>query len=200
MAEVVTKEQKLSRLETRLKELKVKHNEFKIKKNKAPAEYVTMRAFKVRMRRIKAKIRRIKGERVQVAPPVVITDAFRAKKLKQIEESIGIIKGQVEKLKAKGPNDPLFRQVRKKLKRFQRRYAILKPVTIEEKLARMKKMVEILNGKLEALKKKGKKPGNAYFNSLSSKIKSFNKKIKKCSKIIEKKQKAAAPAGTTQPT
>lgn len=199
MAEAVTKEQKLSRLEAKLKELKVKHNEIKIKKTKEPADYDALRAYKLRMKRIKAKIRRLKGERVQVVPPVIITDAFRAKKLKQIEESINIIKGQVEKLKAKGPNDPLFRRVRKKLKRLQRRYAILKPVTVEERLARMKKNVEILTGKLEALKKKGKKAGDPYFNSLSGKIKSLNRKIKKYTKIIEKKQKTAAPAVTNQP-
>src|SRR5262245_19143817 len=91
--------------------------------------------------------------------------------------------------------DPKARGLRKELKRAQRRYALLTPLSLENQLKRSQKVLDLIGKTLGEITKGTKKVvGNPYVHSLRKKTKSYNKRIKKVNRLLEKRKKDAGPA------
>jgi len=115
---------------------------------------------------------------------------------KKIEELKKQLAGQKET--AKG--DPKVRALRKELKRSQRRFASLTPLSLEDQLKRSQKILELIGKSLSEMTQGAKKVvGNPYVHSLRKKTKSFNKRIKKINRLLEKKKKDAGPEPKAAP-
>lgn len=115
-----------------------------------------------------------------------------------LKKKIAEIKNQLAQHKAAGKDlkkDPTCRQLRKTLKRAQRRLALLTPLSFEQKVAQVAKFTELINKRLGELTQGAKKvQGNPYVHSLRKKLKSLNKRKKKLDRIAKKKQEQAASA------
>lgn len=120
-----------------------------------------------------------------------------------LKKKIAEIKNQLAQHQAAGKDlkkDPTCRQLRKTLKRAQRRLALLTPLTFEQKVAQVAKLTELVNKRLGELTQGAKKvQGNPYVHSLRKKLKSLNKRKKKLDRIAKKKQEQAAPASPSAP-
>src|SRR2546426_226928 len=80
-----------------------------------------------------------------------------------------------------------LRQLRKSLKRAQRRLALLTPLNHEQKVARVTKLTDLLAKRLSDLTQGAKKvQANPYVRSLKKKTKSLNKRKKKLDRIAKK--------------
>ncbi len=131
-----------------------------------------------------------------------MADDQREKLKKKIED----VKVQLDQHKAAGKDlklDPTCRQLRKTLKRAQRRLALLAAPTLQQRQARTEKLLELINKRLEELTKGAKKAiGNPYVHSLRKKLKSLNKRKKKLDRVARKaaeKTASAAPAQAAAP-
>ncbi|HXG62522.1 MAG TPA: hypothetical protein VNO22_14215 [Planctomycetota bacterium] len=120
-----------------------------------------------------------------------------------LKKKIAELKGQLAQHKAAGKDlkkDPTCRQLRKTLKRTQRRLALLTPLTFEQKVAQVAKFTEVINKRLGELTQGAKKvQGNPYVHSLRKKLKSLNKRKKKLDRIAKKQSQQAAPASPPAP-
>ena len=115
---------------------------------------------------------------------------------KKIEE----LKKQLAAHKEAAKADPKARALRKELKRAQRRYALLTPLSLENQLKRSQKILDLIGKELGEITKGAKKVvGNPYVHSLRKKTKSYNKRIKKANRLLEKAKKGQAPAAETKP-
>lgn len=123
-----------------------------------------------------------------------MTDDLKEKLKKKISE----LKDQLAKNKAAGKDlklDPTSRQMRKTLKRAQRRLSLLTPLNLEQRNARVAKLTDMINKRLGELTQGSKKAqGNPYVHSMRKKLKSLNKKKKKLDRIAKKLAEKAAPA------
>jgi uncharacterized membrane protein YfbV (UPF0208 family) len=120
-----------------------------------------------------------------------------------LKKKIAELKGQLAQHKAAGKDlkkDPTCRQLRKTLKRAQRRLALLTPLTFEQKVAQVAKFTELINKRLGELTQGAKKvQGNPYVHSLRKKLKSLNKRKKKLDRIAKKQPQQAAPTSPPAP-
>lgn len=113
-------------------------------------------------------------------------DALR----KEIDE----LKKRLASDKEAPKGDPKRRELRKELKRAQRRLALLTPLSLESQLQRSQKILDLIGKTLGEITKGAKKVvGNPYVHSLRKKTKSFNKRIKKINRLLEKRKKDGAP-------
>ena len=116
-----------------------------------------------------------------------------------LKKKIADLKDQLAKQKAAGKDlkkDAACRQMRKTLKRAQRRLSLLTPLTFEQKSARVGKITDLINKRMGELTQGAKKvQANPYVRSLRKKLKSLNKAKKKLDRIAKKAEasKAAAP-------
>ncbi|MBI2931069.1 MAG: hypothetical protein HYY16_05410 [Planctomycetes bacterium] len=95
-------------------------------------------------------------------------------------------------------NDPELRELRKQLKRAQRRLAKITKYSLEESVKRTQKRSDIISKLLSDMTKGAKKvQADPYVHSLRKKSKSLNKRLKKLNRLIEKQKKAAPPAPQT---
>src|SRR5262245_66280609 len=96
--------------------------------------------------------------------------------------------------------EPKSRALRKELKRAQRRFAVLTPLSLENQLKRSQKILDLIGKELSELTKGAKKVvGNPYVHSLRKKTKSYNKRIKKVNRLLEKRKKDAPAAPEAKP-
>jgi hypothetical protein len=117
----------------------------------------------------------------------------------KLKKTIGDLKAQLAKEKAAGKDlkkDSACRQLRKTLKRAQRKLKALSPLGFDEKVALVGKLTELLNKRMGELVPTGAKKleGNPYIHSLRKKLKSLNKRKKKLDRIAKKKAAKAASA------
>ena len=124
-----------------------------------------------------------------------------------LKKKIVDLKGQLAKQKEAGKDlkgDDTCRQMRKTLKRAQRRLRIITPLTLEEKGTRLDNLLEMVTNQMTEMTKDSKKTAeNAYVHSLRKKTKSINRRKKANDRRIKKrdsKKKADAPALTPAPT
>ena len=109
------------------------------------------------------------------------------KKIEELRKKLGASKEA-------GKADPARRALRKELKRAQRRLAILTPLSLENQLKRSQKVLDLIGKTLGEITKGAKKTvGNPYVHSLRKKTKSYNKRIKKANRLLEKAKKGQAP-------
>jgi len=117
-----------------------------------------------------------------------------------LQKKVAELKEKVSKEFAAGKDskkDPAFRQLRKDLKRAQRRLSLLSPLTHEQKTARVAKLTDMLTKRLSELTQGAKKvQANPYVRSIKKKNKSLNKRKKKLDRIAKKiaAKAAAKPA------
>ena len=115
-----------------------------------------------------------------------------------LKKKIGDLQDQIDKQKAAGKDlkkDPTCRQLRKTLKRSQRRLALLTPLSYDQKVARVGKLTDLVTKRLGELTQGSKKVmGNPYVHSLRKKVKALNKQKKKLDRIAKKQAAKAAPA------
>lgn len=133
-----------------------------------------------------------------------------------LTKKITALQDQLGKAKAAGKDlkkDADLRQARKTLKRAQRRLALLTPLTLEQRQARVAKISDMLAKRISDLTQGQKKiQGNPYVRSLRKKTKSANKAKKKLDRVAKKiaakaaamaakaaKSAAPAPAPVTAP-
>lgn len=113
-----------------------------------------------------------------------------------LKKKIESLNKQLADLKAAGKDlkkDPTARQVRKTLKRAQRRLRLLSPLSTEKRLDRVGKLSEMLTKRLGELTQGQKKvQANPYVRSIKKKNKSLNK-LKKRLERWQKKAAANAP-------
>ena len=115
---------------------------------------------------------------------------------------LGFISGKIDELKKQlatqndAPKSDLkVRAMRKELRRAQRRFAGLTPLSLENQLKRSQKILDLIGKTLGEITKGAKKVvGNPYVHSLRKKTKSYNKRIKKANRLLEKIKKGQAPA------
>src|SRR5258706_8684511 len=114
-----------------------------------------------------------------------------------LTKKITDLKEQIAKAKAAGKDlkkDLAVRQLRKQLKRTQRRLALVTPLNHEAKVARVTKLTDLLSKRLSELTQGAKKvQANPYVRSLKKKTKSLNKRKKKLDRIAKKMAAKAAP-------
>lgn len=130
-------------------------------------------------------------------------------RLKKLKESILILREKYLKLREKKDekSQKTARQVHKLWKRAERKHRNAIPLSFDEKFKVTEKLSEMVNKKVEVLKKQGKKFGDPHMHSLSKKLKTLNKRLKKFKRIQEKQKaieekkakKAAAAAAGSQP-
>jgi glutamyl-tRNA reductase len=117
-----------------------------------------------------------------------------------LKKKVAALKEQLAQQKAAGKDlkkEPTCRQMRKSLKRAQRRLSLLTPLTFEQKQARVAKLTDMVSKRMGELTQGAKKvQANPYVRSLRKKTKSLNKAKKKLDRIAKKMEaaKAAAPA------
>jgi hypothetical protein len=91
--------------------------------------------------------------------------------------------------------DPAVRELRKALKRAQRRLRLLSPLTLEKAQDRVAKLSEALAKRLGELTQGQKKvQANPYVRSIKKKNKSLNKLKKRLDRQAKKAAEKAAPA------
>ena len=114
-----------------------------------------------------------------------------------LKKKVADLKEKVAKEFAAGKDskkDAAFRQMRKDLKRAQRRLALLTPLTHEQKVARNGKLSELLTKRMAELTQGAKKvQANPYVRSLKKKTKSLTKAKKKLDRIAKKLAAKNAP-------
>jgi hypothetical protein len=119
-----------------------------------------------------------------------------------LKRKISDLQDQLAKQKAAGKDlkkDATCRQLRKTLKRAQRKLALLSPLTLEQKQARNAKFSELIAKRLSELTQGQKKvQANPYIHSLRKKTKSLNKQKKKLDRVA-KKLAANKPAKAAPP-
>ncbi len=124
----------------------------------------------------------------------------------KLKKKVSDLQDQIAKNKAAGKDlklDPTCRQLRKTLKRTQRRLALLSPLSLEQQKARTAKLLDLVNKRLGELTQGAKKvQANPYVHSMRKKLKSLNKKTKKLDRVTKKlaaKSAPAAPAAAAAP-
>ncbi|MBI4563335.1 MAG: hypothetical protein HY716_01405 [Planctomycetes bacterium] len=116
---------------------------------------------------------------------------------KKVEE----LKKQLAGLGEASKGDPRRRTLRKELKRAQRRLAGLTPLSLEQQLARSQKFSDLIAKRLSDMTKSGKKSqADPFVHSLRKKTKSFNRRIKKLNRLIEKGKRSNPPPTEAKPT
>jgi len=120
-----------------------------------------------------------------------------------LKKKIADLKEKVAKEFAAGKDskkDAALRQMRKDLKRAQRRLALLTPLTHEQKVARNTKLTDFLTKRMSELTQGAKKvQANPYVRSLKKKNKSLNKAKKKLDRIAKKLAAKNAPPKAAPP-
>jgi hypothetical protein len=120
-----------------------------------------------------------------------------------LKKKIAALKEQLAQQKAAGKDlkkEPACRQMRKSLKRAQRRLALLTPLTFEQKQARVAKLAEMLGKRMGELTQGAKKvQANPYVRSIRKKTKSANKAKKKLDRIAKKMEAAKAAVAAPPP-
>ena len=118
-----------------------------------------------------------------------------------LKKKIDELKKQLATHKDAPKGEPKSRALRKELKRAQRRFASLTPLSLESQLKRSQKILDLIGKTLGEITKGAKKVvGNPYVHSLRKKTKSYNKRIKKVNRLLEKRKKdAPAPAAEAKP-
>lgn len=120
-----------------------------------------------------------------------------------LKKKIAEIQDQLAKNKAAGKDvkkDPTCRQLRKTLKRAQRRLALLSPLSFDQQQQRVSKLTDLVNKRLGELTQGAKKvQGNPYVHSLRKKIKALNKRKKKLDRVGKKAAAKAHPAPAPAP-
>ena len=114
-----------------------------------------------------------------------------------LKKKIADLKDQVAKAHTAGKDprkDLELRQVRKQLKRAQRRLSLLSPLTHEQKVARVAKLTDLLAKRMSDLTQGAKKvQANPYVRSIKKKNKSLNKRKKRLDRIGKKIAAKNAP-------
>jgi hypothetical protein len=120
-----------------------------------------------------------------------------------LKKKIDDLKGQLAKAKEAGKDfrkDLNVRQLRKTLRRTQRKLMLLSPLTFEQKVARVSKLTDLVAKRLSELTQGAKKvQANPYVHSLRKKTKSLTKRKKKLDRIAKKVAAAAKPAAAPPP-
>ena len=120
-----------------------------------------------------------------------------------LKKKVADLKEKVAKefaAKKDSKKDPAFRQLRKELKRAQRRLSLLSPLTQEQKVTRVAKLTDMLAKRLSELTQGAKKvQANPYVRSIKKKTKSLTKRKKKLDRIAKKLAAKAAPAKAPAP-
>ena len=120
-----------------------------------------------------------------------------------LKKKVADLKEKVAKefaAKKDSKKDPAFRQLRKELKRAQRRLSLLSPLTQEQKVTRVAKLTDMLAKRLSDLTQGAKKvQANPYVRSIKKKNKSLTKRKKKLDRIAKKLAAKAAPAKAPAP-
>lgn len=120
-----------------------------------------------------------------------------------LKKKIADLKEKVAKEFAAGKDskkDAALRQMRKDLKRAQRRLTLLTPLTHEQKVARNTKLTDFLTKRMSELTQGAKKvQANPYVRSLKKKNKSLNKAKKKLDRIAKKLAAKNAPPKAAPP-
>lgn len=120
-----------------------------------------------------------------------------------LKKKITELKDQVAKQFAAGKDskkDPAFRELRKSLKRAQRKLSLLSPLNHDQKVTRVAKLTDLLAKRLGELTQGAKKvQANPYVRSIKKKTKSLNKRKKKLDRIAKKIAAKAAPAAAAAP-
>jgi len=127
-----------------------------------------------------------------------------------LKKKVADLKEKVAKefaAKKDSKKDPVFRKLRKDLKRAQHRLALLSPLTHDQKVARVTKLTDMLTKRLSELTQGAKKvQANPYVRSIKKKNKSLNKRKKKLDRIAKKvaakavvKAAPAVPAAPAAP-
>jgi len=120
-----------------------------------------------------------------------------------LKKKVADLKEKVAKefaAKKDSKKDPAFRQLRKELKRAQRRLSLLSPLTQEQKVTRVAKLTDMLAKRLSELTQGAKKvQANPYVRSIKKKNKSLTKRKKKLDRIAKKLAAKAAPAKAPAP-
>ena len=112
-----------------------------------------------------------------------------------LKKKIDELKKQLASHKDAPKGEPKSRALRKELKRAQRRLALLTPLSLDNQLKRSQKVLDLIGKTLGEITKGAKKVvGNPYVHSLRKKTKSYNKRIKKANRLLEKLKKGQAPA------
>ena len=118
----------------------------------------------------------------------------KSKKTKDPAEKRTALKAAVLELKKKSKDprsDTELRRARRKLKRFQRKAARKVILTVPEQITRAKKILDMLNVRLDVLTKTAKKTSeDPHVHSLRKKSKSLNKRLKQLGRLQEKAKKA----------
>jgi len=121
----------------------------------------------------------------------------------KLKKKITDLRDQLARNEAAGKNlkvDPTCRQLRKTLKRTQRRLALMTPLSLEQQQTRANRMLDLINKRLSDLTQGAKKvQGNPYVHSMRKKLKSVNKKKKKLDRITKKLSEKAGPAAPAVP-
>ncbi len=101
-----------------------------------------------------------------------------------------------QKTAGKDPRkDPTCRQLRKSLKRAQRRLSLLSPLTFEQKVVRNGKLMDLVSKRMGELTQGAKKvQANPYVHSLRKKTKSLNKQKKALDRVAKKAAARATAA------
>ena len=120
-----------------------------------------------------------------------------------LKKKVADLKEKVAKefaAKKDSKKDPAFRQLRKDLKRAQRRLALLTPLNHEQKVTRVSKLTDLLSKRLSELTQGAKKvQANPYVRSIKKKTKSLNKRKKKLDRIAKKIAARAAAKAAPAP-
>ena len=123
-----------------------------------------------------------------------------ANNVEELRKKVDELKKHLAGLKDAKKNDPKAREARKSLKRAQRRLALISPKALEDRLKNNQKVLDLISKTLSEMTKGAKKVvGNPYVHSLRKKTKSYNKRIKKLNRLIEKK-KADNPSADAKPS
>ena len=117
-----------------------------------------------------------------------------------LKKKIEGLKKQLADQKAAGKDpkkDPTLRQLRKTLKRAQRKLSLHTPVTLQQKQERVGKLTELLAKRLSELTQGQKKvQANPYVRSIKKKNKSLNKLKKRLDRQAKKAAEKAPPAAS----
>lgn len=129
-----------------------------------------------------------------------------AKKSEKLKKTVEILKAKIakrEKASKEPDQDAVLRSLRHGLRRAQRRLVELTPMTMEDKMKRTEKLMEMVNKRADVLKKQGKKAIDPFVHSVNKSIKSLNKKLRRFKRIQERvkraEEKAAKRAAAAAP-
>ncbi len=120
-----------------------------------------------------------------------------------LKKKIADLKDQLAKQKAAGKDlkkDAACRQMRKTLKRAQRRLALLTPLSFDQKVARVGKLTDMVNARMGEITQGAKKiQANPYVRSLRKKLKSLNKAKKQLDRTAKEAEAAKAAKAAPPP-